>query len=137
MIKYFEVSATTHFGDTVAVVGSIPQFGEWSTERACKLETDETSYPVWRLAQPIQVPTDKEVVEYKLIILRGDGSVDWEPLDRNRTLKGLRDARIVTAWGQAAAQIKERHRKHSKENVDAPERVVAPTQSRSSRRAAL
>jgi alpha-amylase len=42
----FHVNATTQWGESVHVVGSIPQLGDWNPARAIRL--DPADHPVWR-----------------------------------------------------------------------------------------
>ena len=56
----FEVEAETRWGDTVVLVGSTPQLGSWVPDAGLPLQTDERTYPAWRLP-PISL---KEGVEY-------------------------------------------------------------------------
>ena len=63
--------------------GSTESFGGWQPERGQRLHTEAASYPLWRLAG-LSVPADLAGLEYKLVILRAGGDVEWEPALRNR-----------------------------------------------------
>lgn len=63
----FEWNQTTSFGQSVFVLGSLPELGEWDVTRAVKLERSQ--YPLWRV--PVSLPTDR-VFDY-LYIIRNDG----------------------------------------------------------------
>lgn len=99
----FELSVQTQWGDTAVLVGSVPALGEWQPDRGVRLSTDKDCYPTWK-AQ-LLVPGGVESVEYKIVILRADGQVDWEPLTRNRELR-LRAGsavRVRSAWNAPSA----------------------------------
>lgn len=74
----FEVNATTYWGQSVYVVGSIAQLGSWATGSAVAMSSG--SYPTWRTTVDIPPGT---AFEYKHI--KKDGSnVVWES-GSNRT----------------------------------------------------
>lgn len=103
----FQVQAETRWGDTVVLVGSAAQLGDWDPARGLPLVTDAASYPLWRLpaAQSLAVG---EVCEFKFVIMRAahDGqpcSVEWEELQDNRRLQLGAEApaelRLEMIWG--------------------------------------
>ena len=98
----FECRAETAWGDMVAICGSSEQLGSWRPERALRMATDEVIYPIWR-CEPLLLCSDD--VEFKFIILRGDGSIEWEPLVHNRRLAlgtAMDDVQVVAEFGAAA-----------------------------------
>eukprot|EP01126_Amoeba_proteus_P025274 TRINITY_DN2524_c0_g1_i12.p1 TRINITY_DN2524_c0_g1~~TRINITY_DN2524_c0_g1_i12.p1 ORF type:complete len:405 (-),score=80.07 TRINITY_DN2524_c0_g1_i12:683-1897(-) len=62
----FVVSATTNWGDTVGVVGNLPELGTWQCDSALLLHTEPHVYPKWTTSFLVPVGTQ---VEYKYIIL--------------------------------------------------------------------
>ena len=85
MLVNFEVRVETVYGDTVVVVGSTPQLGSWNPERGVRMYTDELSYPVWRANQWLECEGNTPL-EYKCVIMRASGSVEWEVFTGNRRL---------------------------------------------------
>lgn len=63
----------TRFGDTVVVVGDAPELGAWDPRRGLRL--DASAWPTWRGEVSLRAGAR---VEYKLVWLRADGSVQWE-----------------------------------------------------------
>lgn len=63
----------TAWGDTVRLVGDLPELGAWDPHAGVPLSGD--AWPNWaaELDLPIGVG-----FEYKLVLVRGDGSVEWE-----------------------------------------------------------
>lgn len=86
----------TQFGDTLVLVGDVEALGAWDPSRGLRLSGDE--WPTWK--QTVELPAGARV-EYKLVIVRADGRVDWEtgwnrevvvPTDPNEATLVLRDA---------------------------------------------
>jgi hypothetical protein len=73
----FEVTVPTKSGETVYVVGSSGDLGEWSFNRAIALSANAytASNPVWRGNVSLAVGQD---VQYKYIKGGRDGTVLWE-----------------------------------------------------------
>lgn len=66
----------TQWGDRVFVVGS---WNNWEVPSAIELFTDEFNFPRW--TSQAQVDARRcEVIEYKYIILKVDGTIEWETL---------------------------------------------------------
>jgi hypothetical protein len=80
----FEVSVTTKAGESIYVVGSSAELGQWTANRAVALSASSytASNPVWRGNVSLAVGQD---VQYKYIKGGRDGSVVWES-DPNRKL---------------------------------------------------
>lgn len=54
-------------GDRLVLVGAGPELGSWSPERGIELPIEGMSFPAGA------------VLDFKLVVLRGDGEVLWEP----------------------------------------------------------
>ena len=93
-----ECRVETNWGDTVVVCGSTEQLGSWKPDRALRMATDETIYPVWR-CEPLLLCSD--AIEFKFVILRAGGPAEWEPLPHNRPLPL---SELVQNGGVKAAQ---------------------------------
>lgn len=69
----------TAWGDELVVVGNLPALGAWDPHRGARLTAP--AWPAWRGAVTLPIGAD---VEYKLAIVRADGSVTWERGDNRR-----------------------------------------------------
>lgn len=78
----FTVRAVTQWGQTIKVVGSIPQLGNWNPSNAIALSADQytAGNPVWR--GTVNLPAGQGV-QYKYINVAANGAVTWER-DPNR-----------------------------------------------------
>ena len=94
----FDVRVETQWGDTAVLVGSVPALGSWQPERGLRLATDEDCYPIWK-GKLASLGYTNGIVEYKVVILRADGSAEWEPLVSNRRLPVCPGtARVEIEW---------------------------------------
>ena len=71
-------------GDTVVVVGSCPELGNWKAERGLPLCTSQELYPKWTGTLQIESRAACDV-QFKLAILR-PSSHEWEQTVHNRNL---------------------------------------------------
>mmetsp|Transcript_91883 Transcript_91883/g.230956 ORF Transcript_91883/g.230956 Transcript_91883/m.230956 type:complete len:499 (+) Transcript_91883:94-1590(+) len=75
----FSVHAETNLGDRVLVVGSAQALGAWNPDVALELQTGPASYPCWSGAvRLLGDQMDGSCIEYKFVIVRQSGGVDWE-----------------------------------------------------------
>jgi len=77
----FSMQVETQWGDTAILVGSTSELGSWDPARGVRMRTDSSTYPWWHA----QVQLHSEL-EYKVVVLRGSGAVEWEGLQHNRIL---------------------------------------------------
>lgn len=79
----FSETRTTNYGETVKVVGSIAELGNWNAQNAPSLSATgyTASNPVWK--QTIQLPAGSAIT-YKFAIVSSSGAVTWES-DPNRS----------------------------------------------------
>jgi lysophospholipase L1-like esterase len=87
----FQVKATTQNGETIGIVGSIPQLGSWNVAEYLPLHTSGSRYPIWWIDIEIDPETCAELaqksvkLEYKYIRIDSNGKVEWESdNDENR-----------------------------------------------------
>jgi phosphatidylserine/phosphatidylglycerophosphate/cardiolipin synthase-like enzyme len=85
----------TYLGDRMVVTGSHPALGSWDPWRGAELETSDTLFPSW--TANAKLPAG-ERVEYKFVVIRGDGRVEWEP-GPNRVLDLPESGRSVVITG--------------------------------------
>ncbi|KIY53725.1 glycoside hydrolase family 13 protein [Fistulina hepatica ATCC 64428] len=90
----FEETATTTWGESIYLVGSIPELGNWDTDSAIALSSAD--YPVWTVAVSIETGV---YFEYKFIRIETDDTVEWES-DPNRaaTAPTSGSLTLVTTW---------------------------------------
>ncbi|MGV8153985.1 MAG: carbohydrate-binding module family 20 domain-containing protein [Alkaliphilus sp.] len=70
----FHVSANTNLGENIHIVGSIPELGNWDTNKCTEVMLNP-NYPEWFL--PVSVPANT-TFEYKYIKKDVSGAVIWE-----------------------------------------------------------
>jgi len=63
----------TQWGDELVLVGDLPELGGWDPHRGVRLSGAD--WPTWRAS--VDLPIGRRI-EYKLVLLRADGSVQWE-----------------------------------------------------------
>ncbi|MGF1935430.1 MAG: DUF1796 family putative cysteine peptidase [Nostoc sp. ChiQUE02] len=86
----FQISAYTQTGESIGLVGSLPELGLWDITKCVHLRTSGDRYPLWwtDIEFDIQPPLesgDGQRVEYKYIRLDANGNARWESLlDTNR-----------------------------------------------------
>ena len=79
-------------GDTVMLVGSCPELGNWKAERGLPLCTSQELYPKWTGTLEIESCAACDV-QFKLAILR-PSSHEWEQPRNNRNLAFPGNARF-------------------------------------------
>lgn len=95
----FHVNANTNYGETIHVVGSIPELGSWDTDK-CTEAMMCPNYPEWFLH--VSVPADT-TFSFKFIKKDANGNVTWESCE-NRVITsssspaGTIDTPVYT-WG--------------------------------------
>ena len=102
----FSMHVETQWGDTAVVVGSTPELGEWIPERGLHMSTSDSLYPRWDAHLVVHAAS----VEYKLVIIRADGAVQWEDLPQNRSLIHVGGQRIIyirSTWNDARIERKD------------------------------
>ena len=80
----------TQFGDTVALVGDLPELGAWNPARALVL--DGKGWPIW--VREIKLPAGVGL-NYKLIVRHQNGAVTWQS-GPNRPLRVPTDRPAAT-----------------------------------------
>ena len=106
-VNFRAVCSETKWGDTLVVVGS--SIGGWSPSSGLRMVTDGSLYPEWNCAAAIELSVRDGsrgtpggyATEYKLVILRADGSEEWEPLDGNRRIDVGGSAESVASLASA------------------------------------
>jgi hypothetical protein len=79
----FQISAQTQTGESIGIVGSAPELGEWDVTRCVRLRTSGARYPMWWTDQAIAFSSSDHAsveynVEYKYVRFDADGKVQWE-----------------------------------------------------------
>eukprot|EP00928_Gymnodinium_smaydae_P022549 TRINITY_DN1889_c0_g1_i3.p1 TRINITY_DN1889_c0_g1~~TRINITY_DN1889_c0_g1_i3.p1 ORF type:complete len:279 (+),score=77.00 TRINITY_DN1889_c0_g1_i3:84-839(+) len=87
-VSFYLNDPNTEFGDRILVVGDDDTFGNWEPTNGVDLSTNEDTFPEWSLEKvSVEFPTD--TVEYKFVVLKPNGTVEWEEfgVQANRKLK--------------------------------------------------
>jgi lysophospholipase L1-like esterase len=74
-------------GESIGLVGSIPELGQWDVIRCTRLRTSGDRYPLWWVDLDIQPSLEaslRQRIEYKYVRLGQDGQAQWESLGANR-----------------------------------------------------
>lgn len=87
----FQITAHTQVGESIAIVGNIPEFGEWDVTKCLELRTSGDRYPLWWVETDIDLspfldPANDQRIEYKYVRLYPDEGVEWETQGSNRWL---------------------------------------------------
>lgn len=79
----FNARIVTQWGQTIKVVGNVPQLGNWNPSNAVTLSASQytTSNPVWTASLNLSAG---QSIQYKYINVASDGAVTWER-DPNRS----------------------------------------------------
>lgn len=80
----FRAKVATEWGQSVKVVGNVPQLGDWNVAKAPRLSASAytSSNPLWTITVPLKAGQE---VQYKFVRVENDGSAQWES-DPNRNL---------------------------------------------------
>lgn len=52
----FKIKAFTEFNQSIKLIGSIPELGQWSPTQALSLYTSERDYPIWSNLHLLRIP---------------------------------------------------------------------------------
>lgn len=96
----FDVLVTTLWGESIQVVGSTSELGNWDTSSAVSLTAAQytSGNPLWSITVDI---ISGEKLTYKFIRILTDGTVEWEAgSDRTYTVpsNGATSAKISASW---------------------------------------
>jgi lysophospholipase L1-like esterase len=93
----FQISARTQTGESIGLVGSTPELGQWDVTQCIPLQTSAESYPLWQTVTDVSLPSaiaptdnagtptaDSARVDYKYVRLSAHGSAQWESGSANR-----------------------------------------------------
>mmetsp|Transcript_30352 Transcript_30352/g.86848 ORF Transcript_30352/g.86848 Transcript_30352/m.86848 type:complete len:929 (-) Transcript_30352:247-3033(-) len=90
-------------GDQVRIVGSCAALGDWQPSSGLLLGATPASLPVWR-AEVDFGPSAGEL-EFKCVLVKADGSAEWESIEGNRTLSiggaGVAGRSVSVEFGKA------------------------------------
>lgn len=93
----FQVKAPTKMGESIAILGSIPELGMWDLSQCIHLSTSGNLYPKWWVDIAIPWAELPEKIEYKYLRFRADGGIDWESLgEENRWIPQEPQAKTTT-----------------------------------------
>jgi lysophospholipase L1-like esterase len=84
----FYLRAQTQMGESIGLVGGIPELGQWDVQHCIRLQTGPDRYPLWTADVPFPV-ADSPKIEYRYVRFHGDGSVAWESGHANRWVPAM------------------------------------------------
>jgi lysophospholipase L1-like esterase len=92
----FQIGARTQPGETIHLVGSTPELGQWDANQGIPLHTSRDRYPLWWVdleigVAPSSPSSHPQTVEYKYVLLDAEGNVQWEAWGTNRWIPIERD----------------------------------------------
>ncbi|WP_446718008.1 DUF1796 family putative cysteine peptidase [Crocosphaera sp. Alani8] len=78
-------------GESIGLVGSTPELGEWDVKKCLRLQTNGDRYPVWWVETDIDLTpflksSQEQRIEYKYVRFCDNDKVEWEALGANRWL---------------------------------------------------
>uniref|UniRef100_A0A7S3NNJ0 CBM20 domain-containing protein n=1 Tax=Aureoumbra lagunensis TaxID=44058 RepID=A0A7S3NNJ0_9STRA len=73
----FVAYAPLDFGETLSVCGEFPKLGSNDPNKGVQMTTSSSSYPIWRVSEPVAFHPHIEV-KYRYAILRGGKFHRWE-----------------------------------------------------------
>eukprot|EP00747_Dinoflagellata_sp_TGD_P164911 gnl/TRDRNA2_/TRDRNA2_185507_c0_seq1.p1 gnl/TRDRNA2_/TRDRNA2_185507_c0~~gnl/TRDRNA2_/TRDRNA2_185507_c0_seq1.p1 ORF type:complete len:874 (+),score=123.61 gnl/TRDRNA2_/TRDRNA2_185507_c0_seq1:79-2700(+) len=78
----------TEPGDSLVIVGSNEALGHWQPCRGLRLSTGPSLFPEWH-GSAVLLANRELALEWKVAVLRADGSTEWEPvMNRSTMLSG-------------------------------------------------
>ena len=100
----FNIHFPTVWGQTLHIIGSIPELGDWNIQQALSLQYVTDS--VW--SGNIEVPNDCKLIEYSYC-LKSNGKVIFEPWDRKHqayfNVSGCSQYLLHDVWQEKPNQI--------------------------------
>lgn len=96
----FQIRAYTQLGEIIGLIGSGEELGNWDVDKCIRLTTSTELYPLWISSKQISFENKLESgITYKYILLKPDGSIEWEKGDANRWLPPDSDSKIMVDDG--------------------------------------
>jgi hypothetical protein len=106
----FAVTKRVRFGQSLRVVGSVPQLGDWDPSRAPELVWSEGD--VW--TGEVALPPGAEAA-YKFVVVGGEADAEWEEGDDRRVTGGDAPAVVTADFGKRAGADKPREKERSRD----------------------
>ena len=80
----FRVKYETKYGQSLYIIGSIEELGEWDPSKAVPMATSKDIYPTWKITKEFTCPIGMEI-SYKYIVKEGS-NIYWEELNKDRRI---------------------------------------------------
>ena len=77
----FRVIFETKYGQSLYIIGSIEELGQWDTSKAIPMYTNDDIYPTWEIKKEFICPLGLEI-DYKYLVKDGN-KIIWEDLGQN------------------------------------------------------
>ena len=78
----FRVKYETKYGQSLYIIGSIEELGEWDVSKAVPMATSKDIYPTWKITKEFTCPLGMEIL-YKYLVKEGN-NIYWEELNNNK-----------------------------------------------------
>ena len=78
----FRVKFETKYGQSLYIIGSIEELGEWDPSKAVPMATSKDIYPTWKITKEFTCPLGMEIF-YKYLVKEGN-NIYWEELNNNK-----------------------------------------------------
>ena len=72
----FRVKFETKFGQSLFIIGSIEELGQWDPSKAVPMATSKDIYPTWKITKEFTCPLGMEI-SYKYLVKEGN-NIYWE-----------------------------------------------------------
>ena len=78
----FRVKFETKFGQSLFIIGSIEELGQWDPSKAVPMATSKDIYPTWKITKEFTCPLGMEI-SYKYLVKEGN-NIYWEQLNNSK-----------------------------------------------------
>ena len=58
----FKCKYETEFGEELYIIGNIEKLGSWEPQKAIRMETTKTAYPMWTISNTFVCPVGMEIL---------------------------------------------------------------------------
>ena len=80
----FRVKFETKYGQSLFIIGSIEELGEWDPSKAIPMATSKDIYPTWKITKEFTCPIGMEI-SYKYIVKEGN-NIYWEEINNDKKI---------------------------------------------------
>lgn len=93
----FQITVTTSVGESIGLIGSTSELGQWNVTKGVRLQTSSDLYPLWWTEVEIAPqPANEPKLEYKYVRITKNGRVEWETGRNNRWIPAESEPQLST-----------------------------------------